>query len=363
MCHKSDSKNIVTFVALGILSVIIFLMPSAVAQKQIESPRWQISHGILPQNVSCKDSMMLVLKINGKSVACVTPFVANRLVEIGWGSKLQDFHTDGSSSAHVQNKTSYSPKPSDIHLAFFLNTRSPNYDKSLEVLAKNLHRGDYLFIIAHSKLNLTNQLVLQAKNMCVSGVNVNSVLLYSKLSNLISETQNLPPRIDWIIYDYENGPDFSPEFNINETVSLIYFDKAWESVKQYNEKTKSHAKFMVTPPYGELKLGDWDWGVSAKHMDGIDIQTQRLVKTTNAFQNHAIQIANQLQRSPKIFSMIQFSLRPSVGTTQDVITGIGSAKDLGFDAFLIFYDQYSQNSQLDDFFNLLHKSNFTDNRK
>lgn len=175
---------------------------------------------------------------------------------------------------------------------------------------------------------------------------------------------NMSPGIDWIVYDYENGTDFSPEFTTNETDSVKYFDKAWESVKQYNAKTKSNAKFMVTPPYGELKSGNWDWGVAAKHMDGIDIQTQRLVKDMSTFQGHVIQIYDQLQeKPPTVFSMIQFSLRPSVGTIQDTLTGIYSAKNLGFDAFLIFYDQYSQNSQLDDFFKVLHKSDYTNNSK
>lgn len=344
------------------MSVIIFLIPYAFAEKQIESPRSQILHGILPQDVSCKNEMILVLKINGKSAACVTPSTANHLVEIHWGLKLKNLQTNSPNSFDMKNTvTGYnSTGPHDIHLTFLLNTRSSYYDKNLESLSKNLHRGDYLFIIVHSKLNLTNQLVLHAKSLCKPGVNVNSVLLYSKLSNLVSEMPNLPPGIDWIIYDYESGNSFSPEFTTNETVSLKYFDKAWESIKQYNEKTKSHAKFMVTPPYGELKLGNWDWGTAAKHMDGIDIQTQRLVKNPSTFQGYAIKIANQLQaKSPTTFSMIQFSLRPSVGTTQDILTGMHSVKDLGFDAFLVFYDQYSQNSQLDDFFSLFHKSNLT----
>lgn len=86
-------------------------------------------------------------------------------------------------------------------------------------------------------------------------------------------------------------------------------------------------------------------------MDGIDIQTQRLVKNMSTFQWHIIQISDQLQeKSSTTFSMIQFSLRSSVGTTQDVLTGMYSAKDLGFDAFLVFYDQFSHNSQLKDFF-------------
>lgn len=357
MRHKCNSSTITICVVLVTISAIIFLISSAAAEKQIESPRSQILQGILPQDVSCKKDMTLVIKINSKFAACVKPSTANILVEIGWGSKPQNIKTNSSHGLDIKNTTH------GIHLAFFLNTRSSHYDKNLETLAKNLHDGDYLFIIVHSKLNLIDQLVLQAKSACKPGVNVNSVLLYTKLSNLISEMPNMPPGIDWIIYDYENGSGFSPEFTVNETVALKYFDKALESVKQYNEKTKSHAKFMVTPPYGELKSGNWDWGVAAKHMDGIDIQTQRLVKNMSTFQVHIIQISNQLQEeSPTTFSMIQFSLRPSVGTTQDVLTGIYSARDLGFDAFLVFYDQFSQNSQLEDFFKILHKSNLTNSK-
>lgn len=358
MYHKCNSDTILAYVASVIISLIIFLIPSVVAEKQIESPRSQILNGVVPQDVICKKNMTLVLKINGKFAACVKPSTANVLVEIGWGTKLQNTAINNSNSFDMKKTTS------DIHLAFFLNTRSSYYDKNLEFLAKNLHKGDYLFIIVHSKLNMTHQLVLQAKSRCESGVNVNSVLLYSKLSDLISELSNIPPGVDWIVYDYENGNDFSPEFTTDETSSVKYFDKAWESVKQYNDKTKSHTKFMVTPPYGGLRSGNWNWGLAAKHMDGIDIQTQRLVKDMNTFQGNMIQISNQLQeKSPTTFSMIQFSLRPSVGTVQGTITGIYSAKDLGFDAFLIFYDQYSQNTQLEDFFKILYKSDLTGNSK
>lgn len=341
-----------------ILSLIIILIPQTFAQKQLESPRLQILHGVQPTDVLCKDGTVPVLKIDGKSTACVRSSTATHLLEIDWGVKLHHKanNFDGFDMKNILNST----KPYDFSLAFLLNTRSAYYEKNLDILAKNLHSGDYLFIITHSKLNMTSQLVMQAKSKCVSGVHVSSVLLYSKLSSLISETSRLPSGIDWIIYDYENGDDFSPEFSTNETVSMVYFDKAWESVKQYNERTNSHAKFMVTPPYGELKPGNWDWGKAATHMDGIDIQTQRLVKDMNTFQSHIIPIAAQLQKqSPETFSMIQFSLRPSVTTTQSVITGIGSVQNFGFDAFLIFYDQYSQNLQLEDFFNHLKKSHMT----
>jgi hypothetical protein len=301
----------------------------------------------------------LIKKLSVNSVACVWPQTAQKLVERGWGFIIQNGTSTENSipKQTVVNKTKLAPFTStNIHLAFLLNTRSPYYNDSLQLFAKNLHSGDYLFIIVHSKLSSANELVQQAKSMCSTGVNVNAVLLYSKLDKIKNEAVTLPKGIDWIIYDYENGSDFSPEFTVNETSSLVYFDEARDAVKKYNVEIGSATKFMVTPPYGELKEGNWDWGLAARHMDGIDVQTQRLVKDMPTFRDHILKIADQIQaKSPKTFFMIQFSLRPSVGTVEDTLNGINYVKDLRIDAFLIFYDQYSQNSQLEKFFSLIRR--------
>jgi hypothetical protein len=331
-------QDITSFLIASVLAAIIFTTPFVFAQ--IDSPKKQMNHGVLAQDVKCKSDLVLILKITDKTAACVRPSTASHLVQNGWG-------------VEIQNETFV--RSSNFHLAFLLNTRSPYYNDNLQLLAKNLRDGDYLFVI-DSKLILPSQLVQQAKLMCSPGVHVNSAVLYSKLQKIIDESATLPGGIDWVIYDYENGTDFSPEFTTNETASLVYFDEAQAAIEKYNTLTGSAAKFMVTPPYVELQKGNWDWGAAAKHMGGIDVQTQRLVKDMPTFKDNISKIAEQIHgKSPETFSMIQFSLRPSVGTIQDTVDGISNVKDIRIDAFLIFYDQYSQNSQLEQFFSSLDR--------
>ena len=331
-------KYITSLLIAFVIPAIIFTTPLVFAE--IESPKKQMNHGVLAQDVKCNNGMVLILKNTDKTAACVRPSTASRLVQNGWGV--------------IQNETIV--RSSNFHLAFLLNTRSPYYNDNLQLLSKNLHDGDYLFVIVDSKISLTNQTMQQAKSMCSPGVHVSSVVLYSKLQNILDESSTLPGKIDWIIYDYENGTGFSPEFTTNETASLVYFDEAHAAVKKYNIATGNAAKFMVTPPYGELQKGEWDWGIAAKHMDGIDVQTQRLVKDKSTFEEKISNIASQIhEKSPGTFFMIQFSLRPSVGTIKDTTYGINQVKDEKIGAFLIFYDQYSQNSQLEQFFNSIER--------
>lgn len=273
-----------------------------------------------------------------------------------WGFEIENKKTITENTVSQNNSPQTRLTQPDTHLAFLLNARSPYYNDNLQLLAKNLRSGDYLFIIMDSKPSLANQLAQQAKSLCSDGVNVNTVLLYSKLQKIVDELPMQPKGMDWVIYDYENGPDFSPEFTINENSSLVYFDKAKEAVEKYNANTASDAKFMVTPPYGELEKGNWNWGVAEQHMDGIDIQTQRLVKDMPTFHDKISNMTDQIHvKSPDKFFMIQFSLRPSVGTINDTLNGINHVKDLNINAFLIFYDQYSKNSQLEQFFSSFHR--------
>jgi len=333
--HPSNLGKITPFLIASVLAIIL-TTPHVFAD--VDSPKKQMDRGVLARDVKCSSDLVLILKITDKTAACVRPDTAIRLVKDGWG-------------VEIQNETL---AISSTHLAFLLNTRSPYYDENLQSLAKNLRDGDYLFVI-DSKLVPPSNLVQQIKSVCSPGVHVNSAVLYSKLQKIQDEYSTLPGKIDWIIYDYENGTDFSPEFTTNETASLAYFDEVQTVVKKYNTVTESSAKLMVTPPYVELEKGNWDWGVAAKHMDAIDVQTQRLVKETT-FSDIISNISEQIrEKSPGTFSMIQFSLRPSVGTIQETVDSMKSLNDSKIDAFLVFYDQYSQNSQLEQFFSGLDR--------
>jgi hypothetical protein len=51
------------------------------------SPIKQVHEGISPENVECKTGLVLVLRVSDSSPACVKPASADKLVELGWGTK------------------------------------------------------------------------------------------------------------------------------------------------------------------------------------------------------------------------------------------------------------------------------------
>ena len=59
-----------------------------IEKDQPDSPRIQMIHGILAQNIKCKDGLQLVFKSTDNSPACVKSSSVQRLVEIGW-AKLE----------------------------------------------------------------------------------------------------------------------------------------------------------------------------------------------------------------------------------------------------------------------------------
>src|SRR5690348_3040987 len=123
--YPSNLGKITPFLIASVLAIIL---TTPLAFADTESPKKQMSHGVLAQDVKCKNDLVLILKNTDKTAACVRPSTASRLVQNGWGM--------------IQNETLKS-----IHLAFLLNTRSPYYNDSLQILGKNLHDGDYLFVI------------------------------------------------------------------------------------------------------------------------------------------------------------------------------------------------------------------------
>ena len=49
-------------------------------------PRQQMESGIEPQDVVCKEGLLLILRTSDGSAACVTESSSTRLIDMGWGS-------------------------------------------------------------------------------------------------------------------------------------------------------------------------------------------------------------------------------------------------------------------------------------
>jgi len=55
-----------------------------ISENNILPPLKQISAGIIPENVTCKDNYELIFKSVDNSPACVQPLTAQKLIERGW---------------------------------------------------------------------------------------------------------------------------------------------------------------------------------------------------------------------------------------------------------------------------------------
>ncbi len=64
--------------------IIPIFAPSHPEYVGVDSPRKQIAQGVLPEEVICKEGLILIIKHNGSS-ACVRPDTAVILEERGWG--------------------------------------------------------------------------------------------------------------------------------------------------------------------------------------------------------------------------------------------------------------------------------------
>ena len=56
----------------------------------VDSPRKQMANGIAPEDVECKPSFTLMIKMNGNP-ACIKPSTAEKLQLRGWGSTVKEF--------------------------------------------------------------------------------------------------------------------------------------------------------------------------------------------------------------------------------------------------------------------------------
>ena len=281
-------------------------------------------------------------------------------IQTGIGNKNS---VENQTSHDVQNNTNVSGSSSlkqPYSLAFFLNIDNPYYETNLEIFIKNLKKGDYLLVSGPpERAKEIIQKTHEIQNLVNSGVNVFSVMNYKKISDIVATVPTLPKGVDYVMYDYEGGNGYSPEFTTDENQSIVYFDKAHSAVEMYNKNTGSHAKLFVTPPYGQLHKLDWNWDSVVTNMDVVDMQLQAFLKDPS-LKNYTINIMQQIHKtSPDKLVFIQLSITPKRGTVLDNVSAIDNLKNVsGIGAFLIFY-QNTQSSDLKQFFNIIQRDNFT----
>lgn len=255
---------------------------------------------------------------------------------------------ESNSSSELNSSTiAAHPVSTSVPLAFFLNISSGYFQDNLKVFAKNLKSGDYVIIRGDiSDPRAVVEKVKQVKSMFAPGVNVNSCLFYYEIGNIVDTVPKLPTGIDYIVYDYEKGQNYSPEFTENESKSLEYFDQAQDAVLKYNKNTRSNAKLMITPPFGELRHANWNWGLVADHMDVMDMQLQAFVNDHTLMKGYVSSTFNEMSNSKKHVIFVQVSM--SRNTIQENIDAINAVKDRRIGAFLIWY-QATQTKDLEKF--------------
>jgi len=267
------------------------------------------------------------------------------LIGVNYTSNTKSI-TNLTSVDHVSNT-----KPSK-HLAFFLRIYGQYYVDNLKVFVKNLKNGDYLLIRGNtSEAPTVIQKVEESRPLFDSGVHVNSAIFYYAIRDIVTTVPKLPHGIDFIVYDYERGDNYSPEFTTNESKSIEYFDQARSVVAQYNKNTDSNARLMVTLPYGELHSANWDWRLAAKHMDVIDMQLQSFLQDHSAIQRYISNTAD-IEAGDRSLIFAQLSITPVRGTVQENVNAINEIQNSQVGAFLIWY-QSIQTSDLAQFFRIM----------
>ena len=78
--------------SIGITPAIPFDDASAIAY--FPPPLKQISSGILPENVTCTEGLVIVLKVKDNSPACLKPASSEKLIQRGWASEISPITKD-----------------------------------------------------------------------------------------------------------------------------------------------------------------------------------------------------------------------------------------------------------------------------
>ena len=70
------------------VSSLLFVVIDANAITYFPPPLKQISDGVLPENVTCTEGLIIILKSSNNSPACVKPSSADKLIQRGWATEI-----------------------------------------------------------------------------------------------------------------------------------------------------------------------------------------------------------------------------------------------------------------------------------
>ncbi|HJU14121.1 MAG TPA: hypothetical protein VJ792_06645 [Candidatus Nitrosotalea sp.] len=288
-----------------------------------------------PQGITCASGLDLALQESTGEPVCLFPSSLQVLLSRGWA--LPVGNSTGTAPSFFQN----GPKTT---LAMFYITGSNH--KNLELFEKYLRPGDYLFITTPlDEDNYTAQAVqdsTEAKSKVMQGVNVLSFAWYSKIEAIKLHVAALPKTVDGVIYDYEEGQMYSPEYTSNFTQALSIFDSAYQAAH------KNGLKFMVTPIYGDAQNGTefehpWDWNAISKDADYLVIQFQSFFKMRNSseLETEMGTTVSEISQSTQTPTFVELSLTAIGGTGAQDLQSMHELEKSGVHNFLIFFEPWT----------------------
>ena len=320
---------------LCLASIPLLAMYVSFAQAQYEPPLQQFKQGIPAQKIQCLDGYELILETSDGSPACVRPSSADILIKRGWGMLIQD---------NLEN--TYEPSVKSPIFAMFYESGSNH--ANLALFEKYLRPGDYLFITTpldqDSDVGQVLQDATDARNNVAPGVNVLSFVWYSKIDAIKLHTPFLPKGIDGIIYDYEGGAQYSPEYTTNEQQVISLFNSGLKVAHE------NGLKFMITPVFGDIVNNTeiehpWNWIELSNNSDFMIIQFQSFFKMSNAnaLSTRMGEIMSKINATSQTPTFVELSLTAIGGSADEDLKAINDLKQVGVDKFLIFFEPWTTN--------------------
>ena len=307
----------------------------SMAQAQYEPPLQQFKQGIPVQQIKCLEGYELILETRDGSPACVRPSSADILIKRGWGILVQN---------RLENTFGPSVK-SPIFAMFYESGSNP---ANLELFEKYLRPGDYLFITTpldqDSAIGQVLKDATDARNNVSPGVNVLSFVWYSKIDAIKLHGSFLPKGIDGIIYDYEGGTQYSPEYTTDGQQVISLFNSGLKIAHE------NGLKFMITPVFGDIVNNTeiehpWNWIELSNNSDFMVIQFQSFFKMSNAtaLSTRIGEIISQINAASQTPTFIELSLTAIGGNADEDLKAIYDLKQIGVGKFLIFFEPWTTN--------------------
>lgn len=295
-------------------------------------------HGIPISEIKCIKGYQLVVKKSDNTPACVFPTTASILFQRDWA-----ISANITSESTINEK--YTKPTSSIFAIFY--TSGSNH-ANLELFEKYLRAGDYLFITTpldqDSDFSQLVQDVTEAKNKVVPGVKVFSFAWYSKIDAIKLHSEYIPQGVDGIIYDYENGAGYSPEYTTDYNKTLSLFETASEIAH------KNNLRLMLTPVFGDTINSTeiehpWNWTEISRHTDFLVIQFQHYFKDHNSdsLKTRMGMIMEEINSTSGTPSFVELSLTAVGGTADEDLKAMQDLEHSGANRFLIFFESWNTN--------------------